>query len=177
MYDTYKKQDDAKKQEHLRLFRPNLENPANKQSTKELNEKEEARSEKLKDMVDDTQVDLLDIEQDYSQKFYTAYLNNMRSLVVLFDRVIYKDHFIMLPGDEISEKKHKNVKHLMAMERNEDLGRRDTRSFEGLGAPIFKIDFSKLNPEAYGHLTERPDTADKEERKVPENELNTEVAL
>lgn len=52
MYDTYKKQDDAKKQEHLRLFRPNLENPANKQSTKELNEKEEARSEKLKDVSD-----------------------------------------------------------------------------------------------------------------------------
>jgi len=86
----------------------------------------------------------------------------MRSLVALFDRVVYKDHFIMLPGDEISEKKHKNVKHLMAMERNEDLGHRDMRSFEGLGAPIFKIDFSKMNPDAYGHLMEKPETGDNE---------------
>jgi len=29
------------KAEHLRLFRPNLENPANKEVTKELNEKEQ----------------------------------------------------------------------------------------------------------------------------------------
>jgi len=55
----------------------------------------------------------------------------------------------LLPGDEIVEKKHKNIKHLMAMERNEDLSRRDTRSFPGLGACVFKIDFSKLSPEAY----------------------------
>jgi hypothetical protein len=57
---------------------------------------------------------LLDVEQDLSLQFYTAYLSSMRSLVALLDRVLYKDHFIMLPGDEISEKKHKNVKHLMA---------------------------------------------------------------
>lgn len=82
----------------------------------------------------------------------------------------------MLPGDEISEKKHKNVKHLMAMERNEDMSRRDTRSFPGLGAPIFRIDFSKMNPDVYGHLAEKPETGN-EESKIPENELNTEVSL
>lgn len=32
------KEDKAQKDEHLRLFRPNLDNPANKQATKELNE-------------------------------------------------------------------------------------------------------------------------------------------
>jgi len=37
-------------------------------------------------------------------------------MIKLFDALIYKDHFIMLPGDEIVEKKHKNVKHLMAMD-------------------------------------------------------------
>ena len=55
----------------------------------------------------------------------------------------------MLPGDEIVEKKHKNIKHLMAMERNEDLSRREMRAFPGLGACNFKIDFGKLSPEAY----------------------------
>jgi hypothetical protein len=93
---------------------------------------------------------LLDIEQDLSQKFYTAYLSSMRALVLLFDRVLYKDHFIMLPGDEIREKKHKNIKHLIAIERNEDLNRRETRKFAGLGPSVFKVDFAKLMPEAYG---------------------------
>ena len=91
----------------------------------------------------------MDIEQESSLKFYTAYLNNVRALVLLYNNVIYKEHFILLPGDEIVEKKHKNIKHLMAMERNEDLSRRETRSFPGLGACVFKIDFSKLSPEAY----------------------------
>jgi len=60
-------------------------------------------------------MNLIDVEQGYSLQFYTAYLNNIRSLIKLFDGIIYKEHFIMLPGDEIVEKKHKNVKHLMAM--------------------------------------------------------------
>lgn len=36
-FDTAKEADAAKKQEHLRLFRPNLENPANKADTQALN--------------------------------------------------------------------------------------------------------------------------------------------
>ena len=95
-------------------------------------------------MIDDTQIDLLDCEQENGLKFYTAYLNNTRALIVLFDRVIYKEQFIMLPGDEIVEKKHKNIKHLIAEERKEDLSRRETRSWPGLGHPIFKIDLIKL---------------------------------
>ena len=35
-FDLLKQEDSAKKEEHLRLFRPNLENPANKQATQEL---------------------------------------------------------------------------------------------------------------------------------------------
>jgi hypothetical protein len=65
-------------------------------------------------MIDETQMNLIEIEQGYSIKFYKAYLNNIRGLIKLFDGIIYREHFIMLPGDEIVEKKHKNVKHLMA---------------------------------------------------------------
>jgi hypothetical protein len=106
-------------------------------------------------LIDDTQIGMLDVEQDNSLSFYTAYLNNVRALILLYNNVIYKEHFIMLPGDEIVEKKHKNIKHLMAMERNEDLSRRETRNFPGLGACPFKIDFSKLSPEAY---SQQPDS-------------------
>jgi hypothetical protein len=49
----------------------------------------------------------------------------------------------MLPGDEIVEKKHKNIKHLMAMEQNTDLSKRATRKFPGLGSNIFRVDFEK----------------------------------
>lgn len=48
------KEDKAQKDEHLRLFRPNLENPANKQATKELNDQELKRSEVMKDLIDET---------------------------------------------------------------------------------------------------------------------------
>ena len=42
--------DKETKDEHLRLFRPNLENPANKEDTKKLDEKEQKRSEEFKDV-------------------------------------------------------------------------------------------------------------------------------
>jgi hypothetical protein len=74
-------------------------------------------------------MDLRDVEQDLSQEFYTAYFSSMRSLMLLFDRVLYKDHFITLPGDGISEKKHKNNKRLVAQERNEDINRKEMRKF------------------------------------------------
>lgn len=49
-FDTYKANDNQTKEQHLRLFRPNLENPANKTMTEELNKKEIARSDKLKEV-------------------------------------------------------------------------------------------------------------------------------
>ena len=86
-------------------------------------------------------MELLEIEQDLSTQFYTVFLNNTRSMIRLFDALIYKEHFIQLPGDEIVEKKHKNIKHLMAMDANTDLSKRATRKFPGLGPPIFQVDF------------------------------------
>lgn len=103
-------------------------------------------------MIDETQMNLLEIEQGLSTEFFTAYLNSTRALIKLFDGVIYKEQFIMLPGDEIVEKKHKNIKHLIAMDRNEDMSKRATRKFPGLGAPVFKIDFEKQFGTAYSSL-------------------------
>ena len=53
-FETKHKADKNLKDEHLRLFRPNLENPANKEVTKELNEKEQKRCEEFKELIDDT---------------------------------------------------------------------------------------------------------------------------
>ena len=51
------------------------------------------------------------------------------------------------------------------MERNEDLSRRETRSFQGLGQNIFKIDFAKLFPDVYGSM--QLENGQPSEREVP----------
>lgn len=53
-FDKMKENDQVAKQEHLRLFRPNLANPANKEDTQVLNKKEQDRIEAFIDLIDDT---------------------------------------------------------------------------------------------------------------------------
>ena len=145
-FSVKQKEDKAQKDEHLRLFRPNLDNPANKQATKELNEQEQKRSEVMKELIDETQVELLNIEEDQSQMFYVAYLNNVRALIKIFDYLLQKNSFIMLPGDEIVEKKHGNIKMLTAQMQSADLSKRKMRKWPGLGESPFKVDYEKLFP-------------------------------
>lgn len=45
LFRSLKKVDDEAKERNLKLFRPNLENPANKTLTLELNQKENERTE------------------------------------------------------------------------------------------------------------------------------------
>lgn len=89
-------------------------------------------------------MELLLIEEKNSGKFYTAYLNNIRSLVCVFDKLIQFSAYIMLPGDEITEKKHGNIKMLTAQMESADLSKRLTRKWPGLGDNVFKIDFAGL---------------------------------
>jgi hypothetical protein len=49
-YDAFRKRDHINNDHHLLMFRPNLENPANKEMTTELNAKEIERTEKLRDV-------------------------------------------------------------------------------------------------------------------------------
>lgn len=87
---------------------------------------------------------MLDIEQELSLEFQNAYLNNLRGLIKAYDCLLYKEDFIMLPGDEIVEKKHQNIKVLTAQAQKQDLGKRATRKWPGLGSCIFEIDFATL---------------------------------
>ena len=48
----------------------------------------------------------------------------------------------MLPGDEIVEKKHQNIKMLTAQAQKQDLSKRATRKWPGLGLSIFEVDFA-----------------------------------
>ena len=53
----------------------------------------------------------------------------------------------MLPGDEIVEKKHANIKVLTAKKESADLSKRTSRKWPGLGASVFEIDYPSLFPE------------------------------
>ena len=87
-----------------------------------------------------------------------------------------------MPGDEIVEKKHKNVKHLMAMAQNTDLSKSKTRKFPGLGPNIFKVDFEKqfaYGPVQTAEFNSRMGSAaaDKDGEDIEPNEVNTEVEI
>ena len=97
-------------------------------------------------MIDDTQVNLLEVEEKQAKDFYTAYLNNVRALIAIFDALLPKEAFIMLPGDEIIEKKHQNIKMLTAAMTNTDMSKRPTRSWPGLGANTLIVDYEALAP-------------------------------
>lgn len=49
-FDKQQEVDKATKEEHLRLFRPNLENPENKEATRQLNEEEQERSSNMNEV-------------------------------------------------------------------------------------------------------------------------------
>lgn len=72
------------------------------------------RTKGFKDLIDDIQIKMLDIEQERGLEFYRAYVNNMRGFIKMYECLVYKEDFILLPGDEIIEKKHQNIKVLTA---------------------------------------------------------------
>jgi hypothetical protein len=93
-------------------------------------------------------MNFLEIEESKSGDFYIAYLNNIRSIISIFDKLLPKSCFIQLPGDEIIEKKHGNIKRLTAAKESADLSKRVMRAWPGLGANVFEIDYGEIN-EAY----------------------------
>jgi len=93
----------------------------------------------------------------------------VRSLIKVFDNLIPKDAFIQLPGDEIVEKKHGNIKMLTAQMSSADLSKRKTRKWPGLGAAPFQIEYGKLFPQY------REGDAEEEKPSTPSEEKTNEI--
>jgi hypothetical protein len=111
-------------------------------------------------------MELLVIEEKNSGKFYTGFLNNVRSLVCIFDKLIPYNAYVMLPGDEITEKKHGNIKMLTAQMESADLSKRLTRKWPGLGDNVFKIDFASLMGDGQAEVEESAETIEKETNEI-----------
>ncbi len=93
----------------------------------------------------------------------------------MYASLYHKGHFILLPGDEVSEKKHKNVKALYK-EKNKmgDPAKKHVRIWKGFGKNPFNVDlfalasYAGLKPEGW-QPEEKSDTptppAPKEQKK------------
>lgn len=144
-YNQYEREDKELRAHHLKRFRPNLANPANAEELEELNKEAKERTEKFMDKVDETQIQLVDLETEKSNEFYIVYLNNLRCLLKLYNALVYKEHFIKLPGDEIEVKKKLNIRVLTAKYQGKDLSTQPKRKWKGLGPNPFKVDLTKYD--------------------------------
>ena len=83
----------------------------------------------------------------------------------------------MLPGDEIVEKKHANIKMLTAQMESADLSKRKTRKWPGLGQSVFEVDYASLFEEykEVKDATEGSDPTQTIEKPIVENEITTDV--
>ena len=57
---------------------------------------------------------------------------------------MYKQNFIKLPGDEIVEKKARNIKVLTAKYHGHDISFKSMRKWVGLGPNPFNVDLTKF---------------------------------
>jgi hypothetical protein len=105
----------------------------------------------------------------------------VRSLVAVFDKLLPKTCFIMLPGDEIVEKKHANIKMLTAQQESADLSKKLTRKWPGLGHSVFDVDYEAMF-DAYRPKLEAEDALSKPGTPAPKegpelNEISGEVEV
>ena len=103
------------------------------------------------------------------------YLNNLKALLKIYASLYNKGHFILLPGDEVSEKKHKNVKALYK-EKNKmgDPNKKHIRVWKGFVKNPFNVDlfnlpnYAGLKPEGWAppeFKSETPPPAPKDPKK------------
>jgi len=162
-YTEYERKDKELRAEHLKRFRPNLANPANAGELDELNKEAKIRTEKFVDMVDEVQMKLVDLEGEKSKEFHVAYINNLRCLLKLYNSLVYKEHYIKLPGDEIVEKKKLNIKVLTAKYNGQDLSTKPKRKWKGLGPNPLVVDLTKY--ESFAEF-QKPEPPKVEEEKA-----------
>lgn len=117
------------------------------------------------------------IEEENSLTFYTAYLNNVRAMIQIFDRLLPKSAFIMLPGDEIVEKKHANIKMLTAQMESADLSKRATRKWPGLGPSVFEVDYAALFEEYKDLKKEGEGEGQQAAPEEPDNEIKSDIEV
>ena len=165
-YDKKYKSNEQEKKQNLLDLRPNLSNPACKEELAGLNQKSIDRFNKFISLIDETQYKLLTALRSNSQKYFATLLNTTHSGLLIYSSMLFNDDFILLPGDDVSEKKHLNVKNLMVQREKEGgyverTNRGLMEKWKGLPKAAFEIDFT-VRPEY-----KKPESTE-EEKKAEE---------
>ena len=86
------------KENHLKLLRPGLGNPACKEELDNLESTENNRSEHFKEIVDEAQVTLIQAFEISAQAFFAELLNGTEAFLTIYSTLFFFDDFQPLPG-------------------------------------------------------------------------------
>lgn len=136
--------DQQLKERHQKLLRPNLSNPSCRAELEQLNSTEEERSKRAKKLIKDAYENFLKSVKKNADEFKIKLLNNVEALLYLFDFLMIKQDFIMLPGDEQEEPKRSNIKRLARKKKTGKAGevvgaRGYKKTWPGLQLNVFRL--------------------------------------
>ena len=171
-YEQKYNTNELEKKQNLQDLRPNLSNPACKEELAALDKKEITRFTTFSNTIDETQFKLLECLRVDSKKYFLTVLNTTSSNIYIYSALFFHEDFILLPGDDVSEKKHLNIKNLMVQREKEGgyverTNRGLLEKWKGLPKKAFEVDFTN-RPEF------KKEDKQEEEKKEP-GEENTEA--
>ncbi|CAG9311274.1 unnamed protein product [Blepharisma stoltei] len=136
--------DEKLKEKHQKLLRPNLSNPSCRAELEEINKNEEERCGRAKKLIKDAYDNFLKSVRKNADEFKIKLLNNTEALLFLYDNLLIKQDFIMLPGDEQEEPKRSNIKRLARKKKSAKPGevvgpRGYKKTWPGLQLNVLKL--------------------------------------
>jgi len=173
-YEKKYRTNEQEKKQNLVDLRPNLSNPACKEELANLDKKAIDRFNTFVSVIDATQFKLLTIVRNHAKTYMNTLLNTTAAGLQIYSSLLFNDDFIMLPGDDISEKKHLNIKNLMVQKEKEGgyvekTNRGTIQKWKGLPKMSFEIDF--LSKPEY----KKPDAPVEEKKENPEIIMTDEI--
>jgi len=86
--------------------------------------------------------------EENSEVYMKKVLNTTKADLVIYSSLLFHEDFMVLPGDDIAEKKHMNIKKLMIQKEKggyiESNNRGALEKWKGLPKKAFKIDYQSL---------------------------------
>ena len=140
LWDDFSGQSIELREQHVQRLRPNLAHPDNAEELEELNKKEAERSQKLLELTEKHQKEVAELYFTDSNKFFFRIFNNFAFLLKFYDNWILHEDYVLLPGDENSQRRHLNLKKLMIKDKRGELT--DTTSMRSIKKKwkMYKLD-------------------------------------
>ena len=111
-----------------------------------LDKKTIERFKNFINVIDNTQFKLLNFVEKNSNTYFKRIQNTTKADLIIYSSLLFHDDFILLPGDDVSEKKHMNIKNLMIQREKEGgyvkkTNRGTIEKWKGLPRKAFEIDY------------------------------------